>query len=105
MSDKPETAVLFRMPRNTRKHGREVTAIFPCEPADAAGTLMACYSRTGQHSSCSLDWLKATRPAEPAEYAALQRDLERAPYGYRLKVYQKIQPAHREAFADAVKGR
>jgi hypothetical protein len=52
---------------------------------------MSCFAHVGQHSGCSLDWYHTTRAAKPEEYASLQRELEAAPYGYRLKVYSRFQ--------------
>lgn len=96
--DEHETPVLFRVHRAPMKHGSDVTAVFPCEPADYAGRTMSCYAHIGQHSGCDFGWYHQTRPAKPEEYADLKRELESAPYGYRLKVYQKITPKHRDAF-------
>lgn len=83
MQDKEETPVLFRWSDG------EVTAVFPTIPADNSGRLMTCYAHIGQHSACHPAWLRDTRPAKPEEYADLKRELESAPYGYRLKVCRR----------------
>jgi hypothetical protein len=83
--DDHETPVLFRMSDG------EVTAVFPCEGTGTAGALLGCYAHIGQHSACSLAWYWTTTAAEPEQYAALKRELEGAPYGYRLKVYKRMQ--------------
>jgi hypothetical protein len=90
--DTEETPVVFRFVEG------EVTAVFPCEPADLDGRSMACYAHVGQHSGCSHEFARSGRPAKPAEYAALKAELEGPPYRYHLKVYNRVQPAHREAF-------
>lgn len=88
--DDEETPVLFRVHRSPKKYGNEVTAVFPCEPSDYSGYTMTCYAHVGQHGSCDFDWYYKTRAAKPEEYADLKRELESAPYGYRLKVYKRM---------------
>jgi hypothetical protein len=58
---------------------------------------MGCFAHVGQHSGCSRDWYRTTRAATPAEYVSLQKELESAPYGYRLKVYKRITREHDDA--------
>lgn len=101
--DTEVTPVLFRVHRSPKTHGDEVTAVFPCEPYDTAGHLMSCYAHVGQHSGCDLGWYQQTRPALPEEYASLKRELESAPYGYRLKVYQRMNRSLRDRFRSEVK--
>lgn len=84
------TPVLFRVSRASRRDGSEVTAVFPTEPATNCGIDMLCYAHIGQHGSCSPSWFYTTRPATEAEYADIKRELESAPYNYRLKIYQRI---------------
>lgn len=96
--DTEETPVLFRVHRSPKKYGDDVTAVFPCEPGTCDGNTMSCYAHIGQHGQCSLAWYYDTRPATPEQYADLQRELEAAPYGYRLKVYQRINSKLREQF-------
>lgn len=101
-SPEPETPVIFRAERSGKFKG-DVTAVFPCDPADAHGHSMSCFAHIGQHSGCSFEWYYTTRAATPAEYAGLKRELESAPYGYRLKVYSRMQPWMREAAREAVR--
>lgn len=93
--DKEFTPVVFRAERSGVFKG-DVTAVFPCAPADYAGRFMTCYAHVGQHGSCGREWYNATRKALLAEYADLHKELESI--GYRLKVYQRIQPWMRDAF-------
>ena len=101
MQDDHETPVIFRADRGG-DFKDNITAVFPCEPYDQAGYDMACYARMGQHAGCSQAWYATTRAATHAEYADLQRELESAPYGYRLKIYSRIQPWMRETRRCAV---
>jgi hypothetical protein len=94
--DTEETPVIFRAERSGPFKG-DVTAVFPCEPATYQGPDCTCYAHVGQHSGCAWSWYNKTRAAKPEEYAALQRELESAPYGYRLKVYRRVQPWMRDA--------
>ena len=81
------TPVLFR---RSRGKNPEITAVFPCEPWD--GDNMTCYAQVGQHGACSILWYWRTRAATPEQYESLKKELEGAPFGYRLKVYSRIQP-------------
>lgn len=103
IAGEPVTPVLFRVHRAPVKYGADVTAVFPAEPHDAQGRLMSCYVHIGQHGACGLDWYRQTRPATPAEYADLKKELESAPYGYRLQVFQRMTPGHRAAFNSEVR--
>jgi hypothetical protein len=98
--DKDETPVIFRI---ERRKGGEVIAVFPCEPHDMEGRTMTCYAHIGQHGGCSHQFASSGRRATPAEYADLKAELEGDPYGYRLKVYKRVQPAHRKAFDEEVR--
>lgn len=86
--------VLFRA---DSEPGDNITAVFPTLPGSVGQDDMTCYAHIGQHSACSRDWLRTTRPAKPEEYAALKRELESAPYGYRLKVCKRITRAMDDA--------
>lgn len=101
--DTEETPVIFRMERAPKKHGADVVAVFPCIPADYAGAQMTCFAHMGQHSGCDYGWYVRTRAARPEEYADLKRELEAAPYGYRLKVYQRITREHRDTLASTAR--
>lgn len=92
------TPVLFRVHRAPKTHGGEVIAVFPCEPANYVGYAMTCYVHVGQHGLCDHGWYNRTRPATPAEYADLKEELESAPYGYRFRVYRRMQPFMRDRF-------
>lgn len=98
--DTEETPVVFRIGR--RKDG-EVTAVFPCEPAAIDGRTMTCYAHVGQHGGCSHQFVRSSRRAKPEEYADLKAELESAPYGYRLKVYKRVQPWMRKIFDEEVR--
>lgn len=91
------TPVLFRIDKHGAFKG-ELTAVFPTLPGSPG--LMSCYAHLGQHSSCGRGWLASTRPAKPAEYADLQRELVRAGYD-DLKVYARIQPWMHDARREA----
>ncbi len=88
------TPVLFRCDHD----GAHVTAVFPTIPGTNSGYDMSCFAHIGQHSSCSSDWLRTTRPAKPEEYTALKRELESVPYNYRLKVYRRVTPQMRAEY-------
>lgn len=95
--DKEETPVLFRKVPGEKKYAEDgVTAVFPCEAGDPLGHQMTCYAHIGQHSACDFGWYYRTKQAKPEEYADLKRELEGAPYGYRLKIYKRIQPWMRD---------
>jgi len=88
--DTEETPVLFRYDHD------EVTAVFPTIPGTNDPWSMTCYAHVGQHGSCDLGWYHTTRPATEAEYASLKRELESAPYGYKLKVCRRMNASFRE---------
>jgi len=99
--DTEETPVVFRVARSEGpgdSMAARITAVFPTIAADHDGRTMSCYAHLGQHGGCTWEWYHTTRAAKPEEYADLKRELESAPYGYRLKVYRRIQPAHRDTF-------
>lgn len=83
----PAVKVIFRKYRN--KEG-EVIAVFPQIPADSYGYMMQCYVHNGQHVSADYGHiLNKTRRATPEEYAPLKREMESAPFNYRLTVALK----------------
>jgi hypothetical protein len=87
-----KTLVIFRAEKSGLFKG-DVTAVFPYEPQGDTGRLMSCYAHIGQHSGASMFWYRGTRPATPAEYADLKRELES--YGppeahYDLDVRKRI---------------
>jgi len=71
------------------KRSPEVTAVFPCDPADRGGDMMTCYAHVGQHSGCSLQWYRTTRPATKEEAAPLLAELRSIGYT-KLRVVQRI---------------
>jgi hypothetical protein len=88
------TPVIFRKWRDG-----DVIALFPADIGTMEPHTCSSYMHVGQHGSATIagppSVIHATRPATEVEYADLKRELESAPYGYRLKVYQREQPAHR----------
>lgn len=102
MTDNDIVPVVFRAERAGKFKG-DVTAVFPTLPADVRGYEMTCYAHIGQHGGCSFEWYNSTRAARPDEYAALKRELESAPYEYRLKVCQRISSAMRRALRENAK--
>lgn len=91
--DDDETPVLFRAERSGDFKG-DVTAVFPTLPGTNEFWTASCYAHIGQHGSCSKDWYWTTRPATPEEYASLKRELESAPFGYRLKIVKRWTKYH-----------
>ena len=64
---------------------KECTALFPDQFPN--GGHVVCYAHIGQHGEASRAWVREkTRPATPAEYAALHAELTRiyAPDGLRI---------------------
>ena len=91
--------VLFRFLRSVVPAEREVVAVFPTLPGSPG--LMACYARVGQHSSCSMEWFRATRPAEANDFAELHRELAQIYSDTELVVVKRILPAMRDARREA----
>lgn len=82
-----KTLVLFRVWRK----GSDVLALFPLDPEDRSGYLCGSYQHVGQHSAADpYHCMRATRPAKPAEYRDLARELRSAPYHYKLKIGRRI---------------
>lgn len=81
----PETRVLFRMFKGY------VLAFFPDLPGRTDSyDSCECFDHIGQHDTADLrGCIAASRPATPEEYAPLVRELESAPYFYRLKVCKR----------------
>lgn len=77
------TAVIFRKDRDGI-----VFAIFP--ELEETGRTVTTYDHVGGHSSGPYGPLiDTTRPARPEEYEELRRELESAPYNYRLQVRKR----------------
>lgn len=84
-----QTKVIFR--KWPEREGGQILALFPEEPHDHDGYYCVCYERIGQHGAADPQGcVSRTRPAKPAEYASLKRELESAPFHYRLKVMRRI---------------
>lgn len=95
--------VIFRAERSGEFKG-DVTAVFPT----LAGTSrhdFTIYAHVGQHGTGSFDWYRGTRPATPAEYAPLYRELrgiyESSPPGdcepVTLAIARRFTSAHDKA--------
>ena len=81
------TIVVFRV--WPKKEGGGVIALFP--QIDEGHGMCSSFMHVGQHSGASASQVvAATRPAKPEEYAALKRELESAPYEYRLDVRARL---------------
>lgn len=78
----------------------DVIALFPALPGtrDPYSTCMS-YMRTGQHGHASTD-LFTLPPAQPAEYADLQRELESL--GYTLRISRRATRADLAARKNAL---
>ena len=62
----------------------EITAVFLDQMHD--GVNMACYAHTGQHSECSLYWVRDSKPAR--NYAELRAEMQSL--GYDVIVSKKM---------------
>lgn len=82
MSEPGATVVIFR-----KFADGDVIALFPYLPASPDPAMCESFIHFGQHGAADLAGVMSrTRPAVPGEYAALRRELESAPYSYRLTV-------------------
>ena len=88
MTDTEPTVVMFRVWRNAADLiGDGVIALFPYELGTNDPRTCECYEHVGQHGDVNLAYaINVTRPATPEEAAPLRRELESAPYNYRLSV-------------------
>jgi hypothetical protein len=86
MDDTEPTVVMFRKWRNADDLiGDGVIALFPYELGTNDPRTCECYEHVGQHGDANLAYvISATRPATPEEYGPLKRELESAPFHYRL---------------------
>lgn len=85
-----ETAVLFR--RWPKSAGGDAIALFPFVAGSNAPGDCNSFQHVGQHGTADLRGVvRATEPASVTEpdIAALKRELEAAPYGYRLRVLRR----------------
>jgi hypothetical protein len=77
------TRVIFRIWRDTGA----VLALFPDEIANMTGDCLS-YEHVGQHGAADYNaCIQRTRLAQPAQFAALKRELEAI--GYTLKLGQR----------------
>lgn len=86
--DTDSTTVVFRFWKDHHKggYGDGVLALFP--EVSHHGAYCDSYEHVGQHGGADYDLcIAATRPATPAEYAALKAELEGR--GYTLTVRQR----------------
>jgi hypothetical protein len=74
-------AVVFRV--WPKSEGGGVIALFPEDGQS--------YEHVGGHGSYDHGLVYRTRAATPAEYADLKRELESAPYHYKLRVMRRLQ--------------
>lgn len=81
----------------------EVTAFFPTLPGDMSPSTCACYSHIGQHSGADVLYAASLRPATPAEYADLWRELTQI--GYSLVTRRRFSQADQAAREEALKCR
>jgi hypothetical protein len=86
----PETTVVFRK-FSSQQDGYSVIALFPDEAAHRVNDgMVQSYEHAGQHGAAHYDSIiKRTRPATAGEYANLKRELESAPFSYKLKVVRR----------------
>lgn len=86
MADEQETVVVFR-----KFNDGQVIALFPRDPGSSSNWYNCdSYMHVGQHAPADPSIVRITKLAKPEEYADLKRELEEEPYGYRLKVQQRI---------------
>jgi hypothetical protein len=72
---KEELEVCFRKDKRGKFKG-DITAVFPNDVCDPKGNV-TCYAYIGQHSGCSLEWVKEdTIPANEEESAKMKNHLE-----------------------------
>jgi hypothetical protein len=91
--DVVETPVIFRRLRARLRatEGGGVIALFPAEPGDMSPYTCSSYVHVGQHGAADPQHvMQNSRPATREEYEDLKRELESAPYGYRLKMYRRL---------------
>ena len=84
MAGTETTVVIFR---KWRAEPKTVIALFPYEPGTPDPATCQSYEHMGQHGSADPSGvIYATRPATQEEYGSLRRELESAPYRYKLSV-------------------
>jgi hypothetical protein len=92
MNARDVTPVVFRAWRNGKGNGEGIIALFPRDTwRDSRGVLVCqSFEHVGQHGGADYSHvIRATRPAQPQEFAALKRELEGVPYCYALRVLKR----------------
>jgi hypothetical protein len=83
----PKTVVIFR--KWSKKEGGGILALFPYE--QASPRFCSSFEHIGQHGGADLlGCIQRTKLATQEEYTSLKRELESAPYRYRLEVRKRI---------------
>lgn len=71
-----------------------IDAIFLEEISHHSKLELLCYSRIGQHSGCSLEWLyNETKPASKDQYSSLLKELQSIGYD-ELELVERLLPFH-----------
>jgi hypothetical protein len=88
--------VIFRQYKGKAYTYDDVVALFPALPTNPSDpSEFQCYQHISQHRPTrAFTIMLYTRPAKPAEYQALKRELEAEPYKYRLRVVHRITKKH-----------
>ena len=90
LQDQAPVPVIFRQWRVRSRYDGGIIALFPYEPGTNDPSTCQSYEHVGQHGAAHLaDVMSVTRPASPEDYAPLMRELESAPYTYRLAPIQR----------------
>lgn len=88
--DAEPVPVLFRAEKSGDFKG-EVTAVFPTICGTGPDDVQT-FAHVGQHGTGSRAWYQTTRAATEAEAAPLRRELESAPYHYKLTPAKRWTP-------------
>lgn len=83
-----------------RKHKGEIFAVFPYEIWDLNGNVVS-YSHVGQHSGCSIDFIRESRKADPEEYRELSEELYILGYDLTL-IKHRDHSKYLKAYNDAL---
>lgn len=93
--------VVWRMTRSP--YGESVIALFPGIAGTSDPSECLSYVRLGQHGAADYTHvIRNSRPATPAEYAALERELTSPPFGYVFRVVKRETAKHRAARREQV---
>lgn len=91
------TKVIFR---KDKKCG-EIVAMFPAVAGTNDLWTCSCYVHLGQHGSASVDYVRASRLAKPAQYRPLANELRRI--GYKLGIRRRFTRADLAARKEQLK--